>query len=142
MADEPEETDAPEYVTLIDRTGGPGEFTFGGRPWTFTKQKPTRVVPLHVALWLMAEHRNRVWTAEGDFVRRFAIQDGPDSLLSELGESAFDTSPITLDTHRAEGWDSREADRPDARTISLKRQPGDFANQGGAMAGTFSGKDR
>lgn len=145
---EPRDDQAPEemeFVTLIDRTGGPGEFWFAGRPWTVTKDKPTRVVPLHVATWLLADHRNRVWTTEGVWAHRFTIKDGPESLLLELGEEAFETSSITIDTTRKEGWNTEEADRPaTVRTIDLKRQPGDFANQGGgtAAAPTFSGKGR
>jgi hypothetical protein len=143
MTDEQDmQADEPEYVTLIDRAGGPGEFWFAGRPWTFTKSKPTRVVPIHVAMWLLVEHRNRVWTTDGQFVHRFTVKDGPESLLSELGEAAFDTSPIEIDTTRAEGWNTDEADRPDTRTIALKPRPGEFANQGAGQAPAFSGKER
>lgn len=145
MADERD--DAPEemeFVTLVDRTGGPGEFRFAGRAWTFTAAKPTRVVPMHVATWVLQEHRNRVWTTEGEFAHRFAIKDGPESLLTELGEGCFDTSPITIDTQRREGWNTDEADRPPVQIIDLKRQPGEFANQSGGHGATpaFSGKDR
>lgn len=142
MADE-EIQEVPEYATLVDRTGGPGEFWFAGRPWTFTRAKPTRTVPLYVAMWLMADHRNRVWTLEGQFTHRFAVKDGPESLLTELGEDAFDTSPITIDAQRAEGWNTETADRPDAtRTIAIRRQPGDYTNQAGAAQPTFAGKER
>lgn len=145
MADERDEQtpEEMEFVTLVDRTGGPGEFRFAGRPWTFTKVKPTRVVPMHVAMWILADHRNRVWTTDGAFAHRFTIQDGPEALLTELGEAAFETSPITIDTQRAEGWNTDEVDRPETRTIPLRRQPGDFVNETAGMTGaTFIGKER
>ena len=142
MIDERADLEVSEYVTLVDRTGGPGEFMYDGRPRTFPKGKPTRIVPLHVATFIIGRQKQHVWTVDGQFVPRFTIQDGPEGLLDQLGEEAFDTSPITIDTTRTEGWDTSLADRGATRTLELKRQPGDFVNQGSAVTGTFSGKER
>lgn len=143
MADERDEQpqDEPEYVTLVDRTGGPGEFWFNGRPWTFTAAKPTRVVPQHIAIWLLGRQKGHVWTTDGAYTPRYTIKDGPSELITELGEEAFETSPIAIDATRAEGWDTSTVDRPDTRTITLSRRPSDFVNQGVGPS-TFSGKER
>jgi hypothetical protein len=152
MADEHDEIqEAQEYVTLVDRTGGPGEFMFGGRPRVFkprvhgadsTTREARLTVPLEIARWVLTNERQHVWTTDGVFVPRFTIKEGPEELLNELGEEAFDTSPITIDTSRAEGWNTDTADRGATRTVPLRRQASDFAHQGGALAGTFSGKER
>ena len=141
MADD---LDVITTVTLVDRTGGPSEFLFDGKRFTFTAAKPTRTIPVSIAEWLFRTDHARVWSTDGTFVYRYGIKDGPEELITQLGEEPFDTDPIQIDTARAEGWNTDAADRPanSTRTISLKRTAGDFAHQGGALAGTFSGKER
>lgn len=137
-----DDLDALTYVTLVDRTGGPSEFIFDGKRFTFPTAKPSRNVPVPIAEWLFRSDRARIWTTDGEFVYRYGITDGPEELITALGEEPFDATRITQDTARVEGWDTSVADRGETRTISLKRNAGDFAHQGGALAGTFSGKER
>lgn len=142
MADE--QLDTMNFVTLVDRTGTNSEFWFDGKPFTFTGPKFRRVVPMYVADWLFRNDRSKIWTTAGDFVCRYGIQDAPEALLEVLGESAFETSAITHDTTRPDGWDISIVDPAYAQrtTINLKPNRADFAHQGGPAAPTFSGKER
>ena len=137
--------DGMSFATLVDRTGGPSEFLYDGKRFTFSGKRPERTVPRYVAEWLFrGPERSRVWTTGGVFALRYGIKDGSEELIALLGDEPFDTDPITIDTTRVEGWDSESADpdRATATPINLKRPAGDFAHQGGAVTGTFSGKER
>jgi hypothetical protein len=135
-----EDLDALTYVTLVDRTGGPSEFLFDGKRFGFTRDKAQRNVPRFVAEWLFRSDRAKVWTVDHGFAYRYGIKDGPEDLLETLGEEPFETSPIEIDATRVEGWNVEAVDdNPSARrTLQLKRNPADYAHQGGTVAGTFS----
>jgi hypothetical protein len=141
---EQNDLDVMEYATLVDRTASGSEFVFDGRRYTFTGPKYTRIVPLYIADWLFRNDRSMVWTTGGDYVCRYGIKDAPDAFMDAIGAAAFDTDPITIDTTRAEGWNTAAVDLDPAarRVISLRRNPADFAHQGGTAAPTFSGKER
>lgn len=132
-----------EYATLVDRTGQPSEFVFDGRRYTFTGPTFRRTVPLYIAEWLFHNDRAMVWTTEGVRTCRYGIVDAPEELMATLGEAPFETDAITIDLTRVEGWDTDTVgDRGPMRTIQLRRNPADFAHQGGPAVPTISGKER
>jgi len=134
-----EDMDALTYVTLVDRTGGPSEFIFDGKRFLFTKDKPQRTVPRFVAEWLFRTEHAKVWASSGEFVYRYGITEGPEDMLETLGADPFETSALTIDGTRVEGWNVEAvADPASRRTLQLKRNPADFAHQGASAAGTFS----
>lgn len=138
------ELDSLSFVTLVDRTGGPSEFVFDGKRFTFDAKKAIRTVPSYIAEWLFRQDKARVHTLGHGFTHRYGVQDGPEELLASLGEECLDCSPISIDLDRIEGWDAEAVDpnRASATTIQLRRRPEEFAHQGGATAPTFSGKER
>ncbi len=107
-------------VTLVDRTGrGGAELIFDGVRITLAKGKAEFHVPRFVALWLFRTQKEFVWTSEGQFVNRFAVRDADPEFLAEVGPEAGDTSPIDLDTTRAEGWDTTGVERTNTRTVAV-----------------------
>ena len=75
---------------------------------------------------------------------RYGVTDAPEEFLAAIGEAPFETSPISIDATRVEGWNTEAVDLNPAerRTIQLRRNPADYAHQGAPGASTFSGKER
>jgi hypothetical protein len=119
------------YATIVDRTGKGGvDIVFDGQILTFKPGETIKPVPASLAAWLFRVDQHKVHTVDGEYVHRFGLKDASESLLRDIGVQ--DCSPIEIDTSRVEGWDTERyaPDRPDRmRTIPLKRNPADFANQ-------------
>jgi hypothetical protein len=122
-------------VTIIDRTGEQQEIRYDNRIYGFGK-KTTQVLPMEVATWLFRNgDKYLIHTTDGDFVRRYGVTDAPDDWVAEMGVEVLETSPLTRDTTRAEGWDA-EAVRVgsvqliDLKTTAHRPRAGDYVNQG------------
>lgn len=134
-----ENASAYDIVTLVDRTTKGGcEIIHDGKRIVFKPGQVEKAVPQFIAEWLFGAERHMVHTTDGQYVHRFAVRDAPEGLLAQIGAERADESPIEVDTTRAERWNTDVAadDRGKTRTIELRRNPADFANQGEA-AGTL-----
>ena len=116
-------------VTIIDRTGERKEFKFDQRVYAFgtTKAgqpKTEMVLDETIAGWLLRSNNPEhfVHTTEGEFVRRYGVVDAPEDWVTEIGVEVLETSPLTRDTTRLEGWDAEAADplRAKATVLNLK----------------------
>ena len=105
-------------VKLVDRTGtAKFEKFFDGRPWIKAEGKTEWMLPRYVAEWLLKYDRDKVWTAEGEFVHRFTLAKDTDSalvdeLVGRIGAEILEDAPVTLNTTIVEGWDTSQVDRP------------------------------
>jgi hypothetical protein len=124
-------------VTIVDRTGEQQEIRFDNRIWSFGK-KTTQVLPLEVASWLFRNgDKHLIHTTDGDFVRRYGVVDAPEDWVEEMGADVLETSPLTRDTTRAEGWDAESVRTGPVKLVDLtttehRPRRGDYVNQGTA----------
>jgi len=122
-------------VTIVDRTGEQKEIKWDQRIWSFGK-KTTLVLPLDVAtsLFNSINTTHFVHTTAGEFVRRYGVVDAPEDWVAEVGMDVLETSPLTRDASRLEGWDASQAgaktDVIDLKQTPNRPQRGDYANQG------------
>jgi len=131
-----------EFVTLVDRAGRGGfEITFNGRRIVFAPGVKERPVPQDVAEWVFRTDQQKVHTTDGEYVCRLGAKGAPDDFVARLGTAVKDCSPITIDTSRAEGWDSDTYSQREGNVEvrNIRRNPGDYANQG---AGGSFGSER
>lgn len=131
-----ENASAYDIVTLVDRTTKGGcEIIHDGKRIVFKPGQVEKAVPQFIAEWLFGAERHMVHTTDGQYVHRFAVRDAPEELLAQIGAERADESPIEVDTTRTEGWNTElyADDRGKTRTIELRRNPADFANQGEAV---------
>lgn len=99
--------------TLVDRTGnGKAEIVVDGQRITFQPGEVSKVVSRPLIEWLYSVEQQMVWTADGQFVQRFAVKDPSEDLIASLGPEVADCSPIVLDTTRLEGSDTTGFARP------------------------------
>ena len=126
-------------VTIIDRTGEKQEFKHDQQIYKFGK-KEQLVLPDEVATWMFtnADHRFRVHTLDGQFLRRYAVVDAPEGWVDGIGVDVLEMSALQRDPSRLEQWDAEEADpmRHKATVLDLSRtthreRPGDYAHLGG-----------
>ena len=122
-------------VTIIDRTGEKQEFKYDQRIYSFKKDQ--LVLPLDVATWLFRSGNHHVHTTTGEFVRRYGVVDAPEDWVTEMGVEVLDTTPLTRDRTRLEGWDAEGLDPlrtratvVDLRATANRPRQGDYVNQG------------
>lgn len=113
-----------EWVTLIDRTTvGGDEIMYGGEPLVFKDEAGSpvlsRTVHRDFVVWLYRTDKRRVWTKDGEFAHRYAVENPPQWLIDHCGPEVGDTSPVEVDADRLEGWDTSGVSR-DERTRILK----------------------
>ena len=119
-----------DYVTLVDRAGKGGcSIMYDGAIYSFKPGQIERPVPTTLADWLFRVDQQKVHTTDGEYVQRFSVKDAPEEFLLRLGGQP-DTSPITIDDNRVEGWDTDTYAQREGQTrvIQIKRNPADFAN--------------
>jgi hypothetical protein len=130
-------------VVLIDRTTKGGyEFFYNGRPYVFRPGRMKLTVGADVARHVFRHEHTKVWTNDGEFLYRLAVEDAPgfeDSKVSErlaweMGQEILDQTPIELDATRAEGWDTRNADRGRVAIVPVNLPPADLRDRQGAAA--------
>ena len=135
----------PQYVTLVNRLSETREFWGFGRPHVF-KAGESRAVSRPFAQWIFTRTDGpmKVHTVEAGYVCWLGIKDGSPDLIGELPESAFDTSPLTVETGRVEGWDTSVVDRDPAKTHvkTAPLQRADFEHQGRASGGSMGAPAR
>lgn len=136
MADEVREDTTP--VVLVDRTMKGGcEFLFNGRPYVFDKDEMRLVVGADIARHVFNHDHTKVWTTDGQFVHRYAVENAAgfkkvaERLAQEMGAEILDQTPIELDATRAEGWDTRNADRGRVAIVPVNPNPADFRDRQG-----------
>jgi len=128
-------------VTIVDRTGEQKEFKYDQIPYVFRPGKTTMVIPLEAATFLFTSQNPEHWvhTTDGQFLRRYGVTDAPEDWVNAVGMDVLETSPLTRDLGRAEGWNTeavgldpeRAAVTNLARTIH-REQAGDYVNLGGS----------
>jgi hypothetical protein len=131
-------------VTILDRTGEHQEIEYDKRIYTF-RGKATQVLPLEVATWLFRSQNPRHWvhTTDGAFVRRYGVTDAPEDWVTELGADVLETSALTRDAQRQEGWDAEAVDPLRARTTrtldltttAARPRRDDYVNQAAGATG-------
>jgi hypothetical protein len=128
-------------VVLVDRTTlGGYEFLFDGRPFVFKPGRMKLTVGADVARHVFRHEHDKVWTTDGQYVHRLALEDAPGfdgiaaRLGQELGEEIVIQDPIEIDTRRAEGWDTRQSDRGRVAVVPLNTNPADFRDRQGAAS--------
>lgn len=95
------------FVWLVDRTTlGGDEVFYDGRPIVFAAGEVKKYVPRDFVAWLYRTDKKRVWTTDGLFVHRYAVENPPQSLIDHCGPEVGDCSPIEVDKTRLEGWDT------------------------------------
>lgn len=106
-------------LKLVDRTlQGGGEILFDGERISFSPGEVEKfVVRALVEFLYLRSEQQKVWTTNGEFVQRFAVENPPAHLVAALGPEVGDCSPITIDTKRVEGSDTSGFVRPDARMV-------------------------
>lgn len=123
-------------VTIMDRTGEQQEVKYDQVVYGFGK-KATQVLPLEVASWLFRSQNPLYWvhTTDGQYLRRYGVVDAPEDWLTETGEDVIDTSPLTRDTTRKEGWDAEAVRIGGTKELDLTTTPhrarsGDYEHLG------------
>lgn len=107
-------------VELVDRTlKGGTEIFYAGQPLVFKQGEIKKIVPREFVAWLYQTEKTKVWTTDGEFVQRFAVEAPPQWLIDNCGPEVGDCAPIELDTARLEGWDTSTVTRDD-RTKTIK----------------------
>ena len=93
------------FVWLIDRTTlGGDEIVCDGQRIVLKPGEMRLYVPVDLVVWLYRTDKKRVWTTDGDFVHRYAVEAPvPDSLIAACGPEVADCSPIDVDRTRLEG---------------------------------------
>lgn len=107
-------------LKLVDRTGlggkiGPslGEILVDQQRIVYKPGETWKYVARPLIEWLfLRTEQQKVWTTEGAFVQRFAVESPPPDLVASLGEEVGDCSPITIDTRRLEHSDTSSFVRP------------------------------
>jgi hypothetical protein len=95
------------FVWLTDRTTlGGDEMMIDGQPLVFKAGEIRKYVPRELVLWLYRHDKRRVWTTDGQWVHRYAVEDPPQGLIDQCGAEVGDCSPIEVDRARIEGWDT------------------------------------
>jgi hypothetical protein len=138
MADDIREDTTP--VVLIDRTTQGGfEFFYDGRPFVFKPGRMKLTVGSDIARHVFMHDACKVWTKDGQYVHRLALEDAPgfedvaSKLAWALGQEILDQSPIELD-QRAEGWDTSQASRGRVAIVPTNISAAEFRDRQGAAA--------
>ena len=110
--------DYSSYV-LVDRAlQGGTEFMYDGVPYVFKPGQVKKPVPGDVAKHIFTTEHTCVWTLEGEYVNRFALEAAPggeesfEAFITNVLGVVPDSDPIEMDLTRAEGWDTRAVERP------------------------------
>lgn len=138
-----ENQDVYTSVVLVDRAGmGGTEIIYDGVRLVFKPGQIKLAVPRFVADWLYGNQKHMVWTEDGNYTNRFAIEGLPEELLAQYGSAAGDTSPITIDGNRVEGWDTTQVDRTDGKTrvVQVRVPPNLLTERQGQDAYTFGAR--
>lgn len=93
-----------EIVKLMDRTLlGDGEVMADGMPVVLGTETLVHQDFVH---WLYRTDKRRVWTMDGQWVHRYAVENPPKELIDQCGPEVGDCSPIEVDPAKLEGWDT------------------------------------
>lgn len=120
-------------VNMVDRTTlGGGEIKIDGNCLVFARGEMKKAVPGELIAWLYQHEKEKVWTVDGQYVCRYAVEHPPQWLLDVCGPEVADCTPIELDRSRIEGWDTRGVPR-DTRTkvIAVNGNPQDLRERVG-----------
>lgn len=100
------------FCWLVDRTThGGDEIVCDGQRIVFKPGEMRLYVPVDLVVWLYRTDKRRVWTTDGEFVHRYAVEDPSKSLVDTCGPEVGDCSPIDVDAKRVEGWDTTGVNR-------------------------------
>lgn len=125
-------------VTLVDRAASGGfEFVHDGRPWVFKPGQVELAVPHFVAEFALTSTQLRVWTTDGRYVCRLAVENPPRSLLDSIGPEAGDCSVIEIDTGRLEGWEAPPRDPSEYAIRKVQVPTRELRERQGSSTTTF-----
>lgn len=140
-----------EWVTLVDRTTfGGDEIMYGGEVLAFREEDGTpkgkpvvsRTVHRDFVVWLYRTDKRKVWTTDGEFAHRYAVDNPPAYLVDHCGPEVADTSPIEVDTARLEGWDTSGVPRDERTRVLNINVPVSELRERQASAGHVSASRR